>query len=174
MGAWGASIMGFFGAAFAALTMYWQWRVSGMALAVPFLAFVLIGAAAVHVIRLPGLGITPSEKAQRAILWSSIGEGVALFLAANVVVNVHRPDLLLPAMASIVGLHFLPIGFAAAFRPFIVLGTTLILFAIVGFLLPSPAGGAIAGFMAAAALWIAAALALGRDRRVKRSSAAAG
>ena len=151
--------------------MYWQWQVLGMALAIPFVAFALIGLAAVCVIRLPGNGIKPSEKAERAIMWSSIGEGVGLFLASNIVINLHRPDLLLPAMALVVGLHFLPIAFAAAFRPFYILGTALIVFASVGFAVRAPAGGGIAGFMAAAGLWVAASIAVHRDWRAKRSFA---
>ncbi|OUJ12430.1 membrane protein, partial [Acetobacter sp. DsW_063] len=54
MGAWGALIMSFFGAVFASLTLYWHMDLSGIALAVPFLGFLLIGLAAMYVIRLPG------------------------------------------------------------------------------------------------------------------------
>ncbi|MCW1429938.1 hypothetical protein [Novosphingobium sp. JCM 18896] len=162
--------MGFFGAVFAALTVYWQWHASGIALAVPFVVFAAIGVAAHQVIRLPGDGIRPSERAERTITWSSIAEGIGLFIASNIVINIHRPDLLLPAMALVVGLHFLPIAFAASFRPFYVLGTGLILGAIFGVLAGPPAGGAIAGFAAAGCLWIASAIAVRRDWRSKRAA----
>lgn len=170
MGAWGALIMSFFGAAFASLTLSWQWHISGVVLALPFLIFLLIGIAAAHVIRLPGDGIKPSAKAERAIMWSSIGEGIGLFIAANLVVNLHRPDLLLPAMALVVGLHFLPIAFAARFRPFHALGMALILAALAGFVLGAPANGVVAGLSAASALWVAAIIAVRRDGRSKRAS----
>jgi hypothetical protein len=78
----GALIMSFFGAVFASLTLYWQWHLNGAALALPLLGFVLIGLAASYVIRSPGEGIKPSPKEERAIMWSSIGEGVCLFLAS--------------------------------------------------------------------------------------------
>src|SRR4051812_40304652 len=78
MGAWGAIIMSFFGAFFASLTLYWQYDVKGPVLAVPFLVFAAIGLAAVQVLRLPGIGFVPSERAERAIMWSSIGEGLGL------------------------------------------------------------------------------------------------
>ncbi|GAN91159.1 hypothetical protein Gbfr_025_019 [Gluconobacter frateurii M-2] len=68
MGAWGALIMSFFGGVFASLTWYWQWHLSGIALAVPFLGFVLIGLAAMYVIRSPGEGIKPTPKEERAIM----------------------------------------------------------------------------------------------------------
>lgn len=167
VGAWGALIMGFFGAVFASMTLYWQWHLHGVALTLPFLGFILIGIAANHVIRSPGEGITPSPSEERAIMWSSIGEGVGLFLAANIVMNLHRPDLLLPSMALVVGLHFLPIAFAAGFRPFYGLGTALIVAAIMGFVIKAPTGGEVAGFMAAVALWLASGMALRRDGLAK-------
>ena len=173
MGAWGAIIMSFFGALFAALTMHWEWHVSGAALAIPYILFAAIGLAALYVLRQPGTGLALSEKARKAILWSSTAEGVGLFLAANVVINLHRPDLLLPAMALVVGLHFLPIAAAMALRPFYVLGAALILGSIAGFAAPAPAGGEIAGLLAALSLWLAAALAVRRDWRA-RSMARAG
>ncbi|WP_232283437.1 hypothetical protein [Sphingomonas sp. PAMC 26617] len=165
--------MSFFGAVFASLTLYWQWHLAGAALALPFLGFVLIGLAASYVIRSPGEGIKPSPNEERAIMWSSIGEGVGLFLASNIVINLHRPDLLMPSMALVVGLHFLPIAFAASFRPFYVLGTALILVAIAGFVVGAPTGGEVAGFMAAGALWLAAAIAVRRDWSAKERTAAA-
>ena len=67
------------------------------------------------VIHLPGGGIKPSKEAERAIIWSSTAEEIGLFLASDIVIKLHRPDLLLPAMALVVGLHFLPIAFAACF-----------------------------------------------------------
>lgn len=59
-------------------------------------------------------------------MWSTIGEGIGLFLASNIVINLHRPDLLLPSMALVVGLHFLPIALATHLRPFSVLGAALL------------------------------------------------
>jgi len=163
VGAWGALIMSFFGAVFASLTLYWQWHLSGLALALPFLGFILIGLAASYVIRSPGKGIKPSPKEERAIMWSSIGEGVGLFLASNIVIYQHRPDLLLPSMALVVGLHFLPIALAGGFRPFYVLGATLVVVATAGFVVGAPTGGEVAGFMAAGALWLASSIAIRRD-----------
>ena len=100
-------------------------------------------------------------------MWSSIGEGIGLFIASNIVINLHRPDLLLPSMALVVGLHFLPIAHAARFRPFYVLGSALIIAALAGFLAGAPTGGEMAGFMAAGALWLASVMAILRDRAAK-------
>lgn len=78
MGAWGALMMSFFGAVFASLTLYWHLNFSGIALVVPFLVFLLISLAAMYVISLPGDGIKPTPKEERAIMWSSLGEGIGL------------------------------------------------------------------------------------------------
>lgn len=172
MGAWGAVIMGFFGSVFATLVLALQFHLIGAALAVPFVPFLGIAFAAMRTLRSPGRGIEPSPRAGRVIMWSSIGEGVGLFLAANIVQNLHRPDLLLPAMALVVGVHFLPIAHAAPFRPFYMLGGALILAALAGFILGGPAAGSVAGLAAAVALWTAALLAVRRDWRARRASLA--
>lgn len=167
MGAWGALIMSFFGGVFASLTLYRQWHLSGAVLAAPFGVFAVVALAAGYVIRSPGEGVTPSAKEQRAITWSSCGEGIGLFLVSNVVMNLHRPDLLLPSMALVVGLHFLPIAFAARFRPFYVLGAALVVVATAGFVVGGAAGGKLAGSCAAGALWVASAMAVRRDAAAK-------
>lgn len=164
--------MSFFGAVFASLTLYWQWHVIGGVLALPFLGFVLIGLAASYVIRLPGDGIKPSQKEERTIIWSSIGEGIGLFLISNIVINLHRPDLLLPSMALIVGLHFLPIAVTTGLRPFYILGVALVAAAIAGFVLRFPTGGEVAGLMAAGALWFASGSAVRRDWIAKGKTSA--
>ncbi|WP_241127195.1 hypothetical protein [Novosphingobium terrae] len=165
--------MSFFGALFAAITLHWQFHVAGPLLALPFLGFAAIGLGAAYVVRQPGTGLEPSPKAARMITISSIGEGVGLFIASNLVVNLHHEAWLLPAMALVVGLHFIPIAHAAAFRPFYALGGGLIIGALAGFVIPAPTGGAISGFLAVICLWIAASAALWRDARFRRASLAA-
>ena len=84
------------------MTLYWQFGILDAALIIPFVGFIMIGFAAIRVLREPGDGIKPSDKAERAIMWSSIGEGIGLFVASNIVMNLHHPELLLPAMALVV------------------------------------------------------------------------
>ena len=170
MGAWGALIMSFFGAVFASLTLYWERQISGVTLALPFLVFALIALTAGIVIGRPGDGLKPTPREERVIMWSSIGEGVGLFLASNIVINLHHPRLLLPSMALIVGLHFLPIARAARFLPFYVLGSALIIAALAGFLARAPTGGELAGSVAAGALWLASIMAIRRERAAKKGA----
>src|SRR4051812_39525372 len=122
MGAWGAIIMSFFGSLFATLTLLFEFGWTGMVLGLPYVIFAAIALAAIIVIRRPGEGIVPSRQAERVIMWSSIGEGVGLFLVANIVINLGHRELLLPAMAVVVGLHFLPIAHATGLRAFYGLG----------------------------------------------------
>ncbi len=174
MGARGAVIMGFFGAVFAALTMRLQWHVGAAMLVLPFIVFLAIAAAALHTMGLKGNGIVLSERTKKALLWSSTGEGIGIFIASNVVTNLGRPDLLLPAIALVVGLHFLPIAYAAAFRPFYVLAAFLLLSAMTSLLVAAPVGGELAGIAAALSLWFASLAAIHRERQAKRASAAYG
>lgn len=171
MGARGAVVLSFFAALFAALTMYWHWHWSGGQLAWPFVGFATIGLVSAYVVRLPGEGVVPSPDARRAIKWSTVGEGVGLCIVANIVILMHRLDLLLPAMALVVGLHFLPIAIAASFRPFYVLGSVMVATAIVGFFMTPPTGGEFSGFVASFALFVAAALAIVRDLGSRRRTA---
>lgn len=160
-------IMSFFAAMFAALALGWQLHVTGLGLAAPLVPTGLIMLMALQVIRLPGEGAIPSKRGKRAIVWSSTAEGVGIFVGANIVINLHRADLILPVMALVVGLHFLPIAWGLAFRPFYGLGAVLIVVAIIGMMAPAPIGGVISGLSAALALWIASAFAVARDRQAK-------
>lgn len=167
MGAWGAIIMSFFGAFFAALTLGFQLHWTGIALGLPFLGFVAIAGAAALALRLPGQGIVLSDKAERVIMWSSIAEGIGLFLAAQITISLGHREMLLPAMALVVGLHFLPMGWGLPFRPYAVLGSALVMAAAAGFAIGGVAGGGVAGFAGCIALWVAAILAAGRERRAR-------
>jgi len=167
VGAWGAVIMGFFGAVFAALTMAWQCDAHGLLLAAPFGIFAMICVGALLVIRLPGEGLKPSPQAERAIAWSSAAEGAAIPVALILLANLHRSEWALPAIALIVGLHFVPIGRAAKFPPYLLLAAILVAAAAAGFVVRPPLGGLIAGSASAFALWVAAAMAVLRDKRAK-------
>lgn len=162
--------MGFFGAVFATLTLYREWHIGGILLGVPFLIFAIIAVVASNTIRLPGAPNVTSKSVGRALMWSSAAEGFGIFLGINVVNNLHQPDLLLPMMALVVGLHFLPIAYAGSFRYFYVLGAVLIVSAAIGLIVGAPIGASIAGFAAALGLWVAAVNAVRRERVFKKNS----
>jgi len=170
MGAWGGVIMGFFGTVFAALTMAWQWHVPGLGLLVPFAVFLLICLAAAIVIRHPGEGLKPSPATERALVWSSAAEGIAIPVALILLANLHRSEWALPAVALIVGLHFVPIGMAARFAPYLGLALILMMAGAMGFAFAPPLGGEIAGVASGFALWAAASMAVRRDLKAKQRS----
>ena len=38
------------------------------------------------------------------------GEGIGIFIAVNIVINLHHRELIMPAIALVVGLHFIPLA----------------------------------------------------------------
>lgn len=169
MGAVGAIIMAFFGSVFAAMTLALPLALRGPVLFAPFVVAAAIIAGAVIILRRPGprSSLTPIQG--RVIMWSSIAEGVGIFLAINVVVNLGHPEWQLPAIALIVGLHFIPIARATRLPAFRALAIALIVAAFAGILLLPPTGPVVAGSVAALALWWAAILAVRRDARAQRA-----
>ncbi len=54
-----------------------------------------------------------AEVGKRSGMWFGIifgAEGLGIFIAINIVNNIGHPDLVIPAIALVVGLHFYPIG----------------------------------------------------------------
>ena len=170
MGASGAIIMGFFGAIFAAVTLALPLDVRGVILATPFAVFAAILVAALAIIRRPGPRLALSPAAERVVMWSTIAEGIGIPVAIELVVNFGHAAWELPAIALIVGLHFLPIARATALGAFYLLGGALVAAAIVGAALAPPIGPIIAGAAAATALWLAAIAAVRREARFKQLS----
>ncbi|WP_448662405.1 DUF7010 family protein [Sphingomonas sp. CJ20] len=96
-------------------------------------------------------------------IWSS-AEGVAIFVAANVLINLHMAERLLPTMAIIVGLHFLPLARGIPARIYYWSGAALILVGAIGWLLPAGDTPLVTGLLAAATLWVSALASAKRGR----------
>jgi len=84
-------------------------------------------------------------------------EGVAIFLAANVLINLHQPTLVMPAIAIIVGLHFIPLARWIPVPLYYRTGGGLIVAGLLAILLPAK-DRAMAGIAAALILWISCIL----------------
>ena len=132
----GALVMSGFGALWAASGLArsgvagWAW----CALAVLVLAF---GVRALRVLRdhPPFEGPLPDDIAAprgagRIFAWTSAGEGVGILLAVNVAVNVGHPEWQAAAVMAVVGLHFLPLAVAFGYRPHLVSGGALTVWAL--------------------------------------------
>lgn len=129
----------------------------------------LAAAVAITVACLRGRAAEPeteeSKRRDRIVGIASAAEGVAIFVVANVLVNVGRRDEVAPAMALIVGLHFLPLARWLPARPYYLTAATLVALALAGFLIPSPELRlALVSAGAACTLWITSLAAVWRRR----------
>ena len=159
----GAAIMGAFGAV---------WWIVGVAAygraAVPLSGVGLVIAATIIVTawRL-GRRARPQPPAEerrqgRLVGIASAVEGVLIFLAVNVFVNLKRPDLIAPAAAIIVGLHFLPLARWLPARLYYATAALLAAAGIGGLLVPDTRQRIAAISLAAAAvLWLTCGAVLG-------------
>jgi hypothetical protein len=88
---------------------------------------------------------------------ASAAEGIAIFVAVNVLINLGRRDLTAPAVAAIVGLHFLPLAKGLPAPRYYVTAASLLALAAAGGFAPDPGSDALAVCLAAAAiLWLTA------------------
>lgn len=115
----GLLLMAVFTAAWSANTLgTWPGAVGTVVTALGVLAGVWFVVTAVRLVRVRGrasTSTTPEEERWRkrsgiAFGWVFIVEAVLIVVAANVLSAVGRPDLVLPAIALVVGLHFYPMA----------------------------------------------------------------
>lgn len=73
------------------------------------------------------------EKKDKRFLWIFGLEGLGIFLAKNILVNINHNELFIPFFALIVGLHFFPLGklFKRKFDYYMGIWTSTV--AIIGF-----------------------------------------
>lgn len=101
----------------------------------------------------PPNGPVVSDHAGRLVgIWSAI-EGVAMFVAANVLNNLHLPTAIMPVFAIIVGLHFLPLARGIPVRIYYATGAGLVALGLVALLLPASDRAMVTGSAAALILW---------------------
>jgi len=156
---------------FAAL---WAWvglRLSGVAPGLTLLPFVVSLALLAWGWR--GAGMVPargSHVGKVVGLWSAI-EVAALLIAANVLQNIHRPDLMLPCGAMIVGLHFFPLARGIPVRLYHATGAGLLVAGVAGLLVPAVDRAIVAGMGAALVLWATALIIVLRAPQTASSSA---
>ena len=152
----GAAIMGAFGA------VWWTIGVStnGRA-AVPLYGVGLVIAAAIIVTawrrgsRSRSQSPGEARRQGRLVGVASAVEGVLIFLAVNVLVNIKRPDLIAPVGAIIVGLHFLPLARWLPARLYYATAALLTLCGVAGFFVAdAKARIVLVSLGAASVLWL--------------------
>jgi hypothetical protein len=102
----------------------------------------------------------------RVVGIASTIEGLAIFAAFQVLVNVHATDLMLPVTAIIVGLHFIPLARWIPARLYYATGALLILLGAAGFGIGNADQRSLfVGIGAAIILWLTSGVALIRSAR---------
>ena len=114
MTATGALILSFFALLWWVVGLRAAGHGPGMVYAVPIAVTAVLGLVARHVARRRGDASdpNPAEEARRGRLvgWASAAEGIAIFVASNSLVNTGHADAIAPAIALIVGGHFVPLA----------------------------------------------------------------
>jgi Family of unknown function (DUF7010) len=119
-----------------------------------------------------------SKSARRSVskwFWMVvIAEVVLILIAVNAAAALHRPELIPESIAIVVGLHFLPLAKVFHAPPMAYIGSAIVVWCIVCWILfRGDALGAAAALGTGALLWISCASALLRARETARSLSAA-
>lgn len=145
------------------------WCVAGLALAGMRSAFLyaivaLISAAIIVAARRRPLnGGDAGKRIGRLVGIASAGEGIAIVLAVIVLQSLHAPDDIMPAIAIIVGVHFLPLARGIPSRLYYATGALLIALGVVGLLVSDAVRPIVVGVGAACILWLTAVILLSRQ-----------
>ncbi len=97
-------------------------------------------------------------------------EGLAIFLAVNVLNNLHLEHYVISAVAAIVGLHFLPLARLYRVPMYNVVGTIMTLAAMASLALPSPLRETSLGLAMGVILWVTCALVVRQGFRMARAT----
>lgn len=100
----------------------------------------------------------------RVVGISTAVEGVAIFVALNVLINLHLDSFMLPAMAIIVGLHFIPIARWVPIPLYYRTGAGLIVVGAAACFFPPEHRAIATGVAAAMVLWASGVLLTRRGR----------
>ena len=103
-------------------------------------------------------------------IWSAV-EGVAILIAVNVLNAIGRGDAIGPAIAIIVGLHFLPLARGIPVRLYYATGGGIVLAGALALVLPPGERLPAIGLAAALILWISAATIILRGRTASGAAA---
>src|SRR4051812_42026322 len=99
---------------------------------VPLAAAVAITAACLRGGAAEPVAEGESKRRDRLVGIASAAEGVVIFVVANILVNVGWKDQVAPAIALIVGLHFLPLARWLPARSYYVTAAALVALGLAG------------------------------------------
>jgi len=87
-------------------------------------------------------------------------EGLLIFLAVNVLTNLHLEPYIMTAVAAIVGLHFLPLARLYRASLYYWVGGVMLADALLSLALPSPTREIVVGLSMGTILWLTCVLVL--------------
>jgi hypothetical protein len=90
----------------------------------------------------------------RIIGWALAGEGAAIALTSHLLVKAGLAAFIVPAVAIIVGLHFLPLAKLLPVKIYYVAGVLITLAGVAGLVVDAPHRVVITGLSAAVLLWL--------------------
>lgn len=94
---------------------------------------------------------------RRIIGWALGGEGLAIAVVSHLMVKAGLIAFIVPAVAIIVGLHFLPLAKLFKVKIYYVAGVLITLAGIAGLAVDAPHRALVTGLSAAALLWLTCA-----------------
>ena len=139
------------------------WWVGGFLFAHKPLPLALTGVAvsagvllAAYLRRKPALPVEPAERRRRGRIlgWSACLEGVAIGIVCRLLIDNALMDYLFPAVALIVGLHFLPMAKLLPLPIYYLSAALLILVAGAGMLIDPGLRPMAVGAASAVSLWL--------------------
>ena len=125
----------------------------GLALVGPVISVLLVVFARGRLKGEPARAPADKKRAGRVLALAGAGEGLAMFVAANVLLNLGRLDDLFPVCAVILGLHFLPLAKWIPTPIYYVTGLLLVLIGLGGLALDAAHRPLAIGLAAAVVLW---------------------
>jgi hypothetical protein len=105
----------------------------------------------------PGVPGPPEyrKRVRATVLWCSTAEGLFIFLAVNLLVNIGRNDLTVAAIAAIVGVHFYPMAVGLRVKVYWITATAMVGLAAAALFLPAGVErDAVIGCGCALILWL--------------------
>ena len=125
----------------------------GLALVGPVFSALLIAVASSRLKGEPARSAAEKKRMGRLFGLASFGEGLAIAVVGNLLIHLHAVDYMFPALAVIVGLHFLPLAKWVPVRAYYVTGPLLVLIGLGGLALHGEHRPLAIGLMSAVVLW---------------------
>jgi hypothetical protein len=106
-----------------------------------------------------------AARSRRIIGWALGGEGVAIAVVSHLMVKAGLIAFIVPAVAIIVGLHFLPLAKLFQVKIYYVAGALITLAGLAGLAVDAPHRALVTGLASAILLWLTCAYRLTFEHR---------